>query len=160
MTTNTAGTMLGRAIAIAAAVHQEQTDRGGQAYILHPIRVMMRLRTDDQELMCIAILHDCVEDSKGKVTPATLRDEGFTERVVTGVETLSHREGESYEEYIRRIAASNRSLIKVKKEDLTDNGSITRLKGLRDNDFERMQKYHRAYVFLCKAEASMDEVGY
>jgi (p)ppGpp synthase/HD superfamily hydrolase len=151
--------MLGRAIAIAAQVHAKQTDRGGKAYILHPIRVMMRLRTDDEELMCIAILHDCVEDSNGEVTVDSLRFDGFSERVVTGVETLSHREGESYEEYIRRIAV-RRDLIKVKKEDLRDNGDITRLKGLRDKDFERMQKYHRAFAFLCKAEASMDEVGY
>lgn len=54
--------MLGKAIAITSAVHQNQLDKGGHAYILHPIRIMMRLRTDDEELMTIAILHDVVED--------------------------------------------------------------------------------------------------
>jgi len=43
--------MLGKAIAIASKVHEKQKDKGGKAYILHPIRIMMRLRTDDEELM-------------------------------------------------------------------------------------------------------------
>lgn len=55
--------LLGKAIAIAATAHQSATDKGGKAYILHPLRVMMRLRTDDEELMQIAVLHDVVEDS-------------------------------------------------------------------------------------------------
>lgn len=153
------GLMLARAIAIAARVHEKQTDRGGRAYILHPIRVMMRLRTDDEEMNCIAVLHDVCEDSDGEVTIESLRAEGFSERVLTALDLLTHRKDVPYEEYIRKIA-TNRDAIRSKKEDLRDNGDITRLKGLRDKDFERMQRYHRAYVFLCNAEASMDAVGY
>ena len=137
--------MLGTAIAIAATCHVEQTDRGGKAYILHPMRMMMRLRTNDEELMCIAILHDCVEDCT--ITADDLRKAGMTERVVAGVLALTRLDGETYEEFIERCAL-NDDARRVKLEDLRDNSDITRLKGLRQKDFERLEKYSRAYVKL------------
>jgi len=152
-------TLLGKAIRIAATVHEKQLDKGGKAYILHPLRVMMRLRTDDDEMNCIAVLHDACEDSEGTVTIESLRAEGFTERILVALDLLTRRKGQSYDEYIRKIA-TNRDAIRSKKDDLRDNGDITRLKGLRDQDFERIRRYHRAFVFLCKAEAAMNEVGY
>lgn len=36
---------LERAIEIAAATHAGQTDKGGAPYILHPLRVMLRVRS-------------------------------------------------------------------------------------------------------------------
>lgn len=36
----------------------------------------------------------------------------------------------------------------VKLADLKDNSDITRLKGLRKKDLERMEKYHRSYIYL------------
>lgn len=54
--------ILAKAIQFAADKHSNQTDKGGNAYILHPLRMMMRLRTTDEELMAIAVLHDTVED--------------------------------------------------------------------------------------------------
>lgn len=138
---------LGQAIALAAKVHQHELDKGGKAYILHPIRVMMRLRTDDEELMMIAILHDVVEDSDGDVTLADLRSMGFSERVVAGVDSVTRREGESYDELIKR-SASNPDGRLVKKEDIKDNSDVTRLKGLRKKDFDRLQKYCIAYEYL------------
>lgn len=153
------GTMLGHAIALAAGVHEDQCDKGGKAYILHPIRAMMRLRTEDEELMCIVILHDCIEDSKGVVTIEMLREQGFSERVLTALKLLTHDPAVPYDEYIRLIS-TNRDATRSKIEDLRDNSDIMRLKGLRDKDFERMKKYHRAFLFLQKAIGAMDEVGY
>jgi (p)ppGpp synthase/HD superfamily hydrolase len=138
--------MLGTAIAIAATCHVEQTDRGGKAYILHPLRMMMRLRTDDEELMCIAVLHDCVEDC-GIITPDDLRDAGMTERVIAGVISLSRNDDETYEEFIERCG-KNPDGVLVKLEDLRDNSDITRLKGLRQKDHDRIAKYSKAYVYL------------
>ena len=138
---------LGKAVAIAAKVHASQTDRGGQAYILHPIRLMQRLRTHDEELMSIAILHDSVEDSSGEVTLDLLRAEGFSERVVRALTLLTHDKSVPYEEYIAAISGNTDATL-VKIEDLRDNSDITRLKGLREKDIERVQKYHKAYLFL------------
>jgi (p)ppGpp synthase/HD superfamily hydrolase len=155
----TTGTMLGRAVAIAAEVHMAQRDMGGNAYILHPLRVMMRLRTTDEDLMCIAVLHDSVEDSNGAVTLDGLRAEGFSERVVNALALLTHDKDEPYDIYVRKIATS-RDAILVKLGDLGDNGDIHRLKGLRPKDFERMQKYHRAFIFLTTTLTNMEKVGY
>jgi (p)ppGpp synthase/HD superfamily hydrolase len=149
--------MLGRAIAIASNVHEKQKDKGGYAYILHPIRIMMRLRTDDEELMSIAILHDTVEDSDWTIE--SLREEGFSERVLEALTLLTHDFNESYEAYVKKVATSA-DAARIKLEDLRDNSDITRLKGLREKDFRRMEKYHRAYVFLKKTLENMENVGY
>lgn len=137
--------MLGLAISIAASAHQSQIDKGGKPYILHPIRMMMRLRTDDEELMSIAILHDVVEDSDHTLND--LRSLGFSERVISGVDALTKRDGEDYDAFIKRCAV-NPDAKRVKREDLRDNADITRLKGLRQKDFERLEKYSRAYIYL------------
>jgi len=155
MTTN----LLGTAIAIASEVHEYQTDKGGNAYILHPIRIMMRLRTDDEELMQIAVLHDVIEDSNGKYTIERLRKTGFSKRVCKALELLTHDPLDSYEEYVMRIA-SNKDAILVKMKDLHDNGDFTRLKGLREQDFERMAKYQKAYMYLKEALVNMRKTGY
>lgn len=155
----TTGTLLGRAISIAAQVHETQKDMGGNAYILHPLRLMMRLRTDDQELMQIAVLHDSIEDSDGAVTIDILKAEGFSERVLAALARLTHDKSVPYDEYVRYIS-TNKDAVRVKLEDLRDNSDITRLKGLRGKDFERMEKYHRAYLFLRSALEAMDKVGY
>lgn len=133
------------ALKLALEVHTGQRDKGGKPYILHPIRLAMRLRTDDEELMCIAILHDALEDSKLTVT--TLSQLVFSPRVIEAVLALTHIEGESYEDYIKRVAL-NPDAKRVKIEDLRDNSDITRLKGLSKSDFDRMEKYHRAYIYL------------
>jgi (p)ppGpp synthase/HD superfamily hydrolase len=150
--------MLGKAIAIASTVHACQKDKGGNAYILHPIRIMMRLRTQDDELMQIAILHDVVEDSNDW-SIEKLKAEGFSDRVVSALELLTHAPDEPYDAYIKRIA-TNRDATKIKLEDLRDNSDITRLKGLRQKDFERMEKYHRAFLFLQKTLDAMETCGY
>lgn len=139
---------LAKAIRIAASAHENQTDKGGNAYILHPIRIMQRLRSTDEELMQIAILHDVAEDTEWTLEQLEL--EGFSQRVIAALELLSHRKEDTYEAYIKKIS-SNIDAIRVKIEDLRDNSDITRLKGLRKKDFERIEKYNRAFVFLTEA---------
>jgi len=145
--------MLGKAIAIASKAHEDQKDRGGHAYILHPIRIMMRLRTNDDELMQIAVLHDVVEDSNWSLDDLTAQ--GFSTRVVNALKLLTHNLNESYEEYVTKIA-TNPDATRIKLEDLRDNSDITRLKGLRERDLQRVEKYHRAYLFLRKSLENME----
>jgi len=137
--------VLGLAISIAAQAHERQRDRGGKAYILHPMRLMMRLRTDDVDLMCMAAMHDVVEDSRW--TLDALHREGFNDRVITALDCLTHRDGESYDDYLARIC-TNEDAIMVKLEDLRDNSDITRLKGLSEKDLLRTRKYHHAFILL------------
>lgn len=146
---------LGKMIALAARAHQHDLDKGGNAYILHPMRMMMRLRTNDEELMQIAIAHDVIEDHgddayEEGLYQGTYKDfivRNAPRRVVDGIDALTKREGESYEDFIERCAL-NYDAVRVKLEDLRDNSDITRLKGLREKDFERIKKYQKAYVRL------------
>lgn len=137
--------MLGTAIALAARIHESQKDKGGKPYILHPLRLMMRLRCDDEELMSIAVLHDVVEDSE--VTISDLTDMGFSKRVTDALFLLTHVKGDSYEAYIRKIGTSRDATL-VKLEDLRDNSDITRLKGLTEKDHARLMKYNKSFVYL------------
>jgi len=137
--------MLDQAIEIAIKAHKGQKDKGGKPYILHPLRIAMRLRTEDEELMCIAILHDTIEDSDLKLEDLVAA--GFSNRVVRAVDCLTKIEGEPYETFIKRCGM-NEDARKVKLEDLRDNSDITRLKGLSRIDFDRMEKYQKAYIYL------------
>jgi (p)ppGpp synthase/HD superfamily hydrolase len=137
--------LLGEMIALAAMGHKDQLDRGGAAYFLHPLRILFRLRTRDNELMQMAAGHDLVEDSN--ITLDHLRALGFSERVIAGLDCLTHREGESYDAYIDRIA-TNPDAVRIKLEDLRDNSDITRMKGVRDKDVERLKKYFLAFQKL------------
>lgn len=137
--------MLGRAIAIAAFAHEDHKDKGGRAYILHPMRVMMRLNTDDAELMQIAILHDVIEDSDWEIYD--LKKEGFSDRVLLALEFLTHEDGIEYDNYIGNIC-NNHDAMRVKLEDLKDNSDVTRLKSTKDKDLLRIMKYHRAFLKL------------
>jgi (p)ppGpp synthase/HD superfamily hydrolase len=129
-------------------------DKSGQPYILHLLKVMHYCKTDDEELQCIALGHDFVEDifpNDHLAGYALLRREGFSERVIQGIRRMTKVEGETEEAYIAKVSESIDS-ITVKLADLRHNSDIRRLKGLREKDFERMQKYHRMYLKLKEAE--------
>lgn len=135
---------LATAIALAATVFKDKTDKAGQPYILHCLRVMNGVGPDPDRQV-IAALHDVVED-----TDTTLDDLiklGFRPRIIIAVDLLTHRKETPYEEYIRAIFLNDDARA-VKIEDLKDNSNITRLKGLRQKDFDRLEKYHKAYVYL------------
>jgi (p)ppGpp synthase/HD superfamily hydrolase len=139
---------LSKAIAIAANGFLNKTDKAGEPYIMHCIRVMHRLHTDDNELKIIAILHDCVED--GVCSVEDLVNDGFSNRVIRAVSLLTHnKQHMSYMDYIKLLSC-NSDARRVKLSDLKDNSDITRLKGLTKKDFDRMEKYHIAYTYLSK----------
>jgi hypothetical protein len=106
---------------------------------------MHRLRTDDEELQCIAIGHDLIEDTD--IGPENLRVLGFSERVVKGILCLTKFEGEDEAQY-REAVKANPDAIRVKMEDLRHNSDIRRLKGVRPKDIERMVRYHEFYLEL------------
>ena len=138
---------LGIAISIAAKGFENITDKGGQPYILHCLRVMNSLNTNDWELKTIAVLHDCIEDNVCTVKDLFVL--GFSNRVIDALIVLTHDKKVSYDDYIKRISF-NEDAVKVKLADLKDNSDITRIKGLTKKDLDRVEKYHRAYTYLSK----------
>jgi (p)ppGpp synthase/HD superfamily hydrolase len=135
---------LARAIAIAADAHVGQLDKSGAPYILHPIRVMLRMRSEPE--MIVAILHDVVED-----TPWTfdrLRAEGFSQDVLTALDGVTRRPEETYHEFVTR-SKTNPISRQVKIADLEDNMDLKRLgEALTDHTVQRLRRYQSAWHFL------------
>lgn len=139
------GEMLDKMLMIATKAHHGQFDKGGNPYILHPLKVMHYLKTDDEELMCMALGHDVVEDTP--VTYKELREAGMSERVIEGIRALTKQPGQTYDEYKQGVFA-NVDAMKVKMADLRHNTDIRRLKGVTEKDLARMAKYQMFYLEL------------
>ena len=134
---------LDRALAIAVKAHAGQKDKAGDPYILHPLRIMMRMKREDERI--VAILHDVVEDSDLRLED--LRQAGFSDAILEAVDCLTRRKGEDYRHYVDR--ASRLSLArKIKVADLEDNMSLRRQHGFAEKDRSRMERYQKAYRFL------------
>lgn len=139
---------LERAIAIAAEAHAGVKDKAGAPYILHPLRVM--LKVGDTPSRIVAVLHDVVEDSDW--TLEDLRKEGFSKAVVDGVSSVTKRAGETYEAFVAR-ASRNRIGRRVKLADLEDNCDLGRIRKPTARDHERIRKYRRAIARIRKIGA-------
>jgi (p)ppGpp synthase/HD superfamily hydrolase len=134
---------LEKALEIALQAHRGQKDRYGEPYILHPLRVMVRVQTKEQKI--VALLHDVVEDSS--MTIEQLKQTGFTSVILKAVQALTKNPGEDYMDYIRRTEKTNLSLT-VKIADLEDNMDLTRCNQLKPEDLKRMNKYLNAWKHL------------
>ena len=137
---------LERAIALAAEYHAGQTDKGGQPYILHPLRVMAAVSGIEHKMA--AVLHDIVEDTP--VTFEMLRQEGFSEAVVEALRALTKRKGETRIQAAHR-AAANPIAKTVKLADLADNMDLSRLNAPTARDMRRMAEYGQVKAFLEQA---------
>ncbi len=134
---------LERAITIAAQAHQGQTDKAHEPYILHPIRVMLRLSTPDERMA--AVLHDVLEDTDW--SRMDLEREGFSRAVLDAVEALTRRSDETYEDFLHRVSL-NPIALRVKLADLEDNLDASRIAQPTDRDVRRMEKYRAARTLL------------
>ena len=136
---------LDRAIELAKQHHEGQTDKAGKPYIEHPLRVMNQVESEEEKI--VAVLHDIVEDTD--ISLDDLRNEGFSEEVVSAVECLTKQDGENYDSYIERISF-NPLAVKIKLADLEDNRDLTRLPEVTDKDLERIEKYDKALEKLTR----------
>ena len=139
------GELFDRALQIAIQAHREQKDKSGREYIMHPIRVAERCK--DPWAKIVALLHDTIEDTG--VTAEYLHSEGFPDEIINGVLSVTKREGETYEDFVRR-AAKNPIGKEVKIADLEDNMDIRRLQKITEDDVARLRKYLRAWQYLIK----------
>lgn len=131
------------ALRIAIKAHEGQKDKSGREYIMHPIRVAERCK--DPRAKIVALLHDTIEDTE--MTVEILQKEGVSQEIIDGVLSVTKREGERYEDFVRR-AAENPLGREVKIADLEDNMDIRRLKEITDEDVTRLRKYLRAWQYL------------
>ena len=139
-------TSLEKAIRIALDAHTGQKDKSRCEYILHPLRVMLKMDTQEERL--IAILHDVVEDSE--ISIQDLESQGFDRNVLDVVALLTRDKANTpYEDFIRSIGTDPLA-VKIKIAGLEDNMNITRISEIGEKDIKRLKRYHWAWHFLKK----------
>lgn len=147
------------AISLARSAHAGMTDKAGQPYIEHPLRVMESLRADgarfgarigdsqwvnrpdEQAVLMAAVLHDILED-----TPLVAEDlisRGCPDNVVDSVVALTRLDSESYDTFLRRMAG-NEIARRVKRADIEDNADESRLSRLSADQAGRLRKKYGA----------------
>lgn len=134
-------TQIADAIAFAAAAHRGQTDKTGQPFLGHPLRVMAYVAEELRDpgavirfpdgvpparvvevYLLAAVLHDVVEDSD---VPLALIERRFGLVVANVVDALSRREGETYRDYIHRCSENLIARL-IKRCDIRDNSDPRR----------------------------------
>jgi (p)ppGpp synthase/HD superfamily hydrolase len=142
---------LERAIQIATDIHADQTRFDGSPYIEHPLRVMRTVQNQghSERAQIVAVMHDAVEDSEGRLTFAMLREEGFDDTVLNPLELLTKEKGADYELYVQRLSV-NACARAVKKADLFDNLDLTGLENPSKKRIMNIEKYGRALLYLAR----------
>lgn len=104
---------------------------------------MLRVNTLEERI--VAVLHDVVEDTR--VSLEDLRQEGFSETVLTAIASVTKVPGESYEAFVERAALNPIGRV-VKLVDLEENSDLSRIAQPSWDDLERIEKYRRAIGVL------------
>jgi len=132
---------LSAAIVLATSAHAGQVDKGGNPYILHPLRIMMKMPCEVTRML--AVLHDVVEDTY--VTMADIRNQ-FGREIADPLELLTHTHG-TYKEYVQKLAVNDLART-VKIGDIIDNMDLTRIANPQLHDHSRMKRYVHAREYL------------
>ncbi|MEV1013852.1 HD domain-containing protein [Micromonospora sp. NPDC049801] len=137
---------------LAATAHTGQVDKAGRPYIEHPRAVAAMLAEHGDNAVMAGLLHDVVED-----TPITLNDlraAGYPDEVVSAVDAVSRREGETYMDMIRRASAHPLGRL-VKLADNRHNSSEERLAHLDPENAEFLRRrYAKARAVLLAGKAT------
>ena len=88
---------LERAFEIATRHHEGQVDKGGQPYILRPLRVVLSVPTSNERMA--AVLHDFVED-----TPMTRIGAAFVSIAISASAALRRPQASSTAKLFSRSA--------------------------------------------------------
>ena len=132
-----------RALAFAVKAHEGQVDKAGVPYVEHPVTVASYV--DGEIAKAVALLHDVLEDTDA--TEEELREK-FGDEVTDAVVVLTHAEGESYLDYVRRVKRHPLART-VKLADLRHNMNLDRFSVVTERDVRRVvDKYVPALRLL------------
>ena len=131
--------LVSKAYAIAEAAHAGQFRRDGKTpYIKHPMAVAERVVRYGRDYVCVAYLHDVLEDTS--VGYDDLENAGIPENILKAVEILTKSEVQSYDEYLYFVK-QNELARRVKIADMLSN--------LSDNPSNnQIKKYAKGLLFL------------
>ena len=132
------------ALALVVSNLRGMTDKDGEPYVMHCLRVMMGVT--ETLARQVALMHDLVEDTA--ISLDDLRQSGFASQVVEAVGLLTHQPEDSYAEYVVRLQPDALAR-QVKLSDLRPDR--------RASDLARIQRYLLSYQFLSDR---IDEASY
>jgi hypothetical protein len=137
--------------------HAGQKDRHGAPYILHVLRVMLRM--PDETCRIAAVLHDIVEDTD--VTLADLEALGVTGEALEAVRLLTIEGWPDREDYLAHVRSLAGHLVArtVKRADLLDKLELGRIRQVGPEDLPRFDRYLAALAILDGAEAAEPPAG-
>lgn len=121
---------------VACLAHKDQEDYHGKSYLLHLLSVAGSMDTEEE--MCVALLHDIVEDQP--VSIKDLEGAGLPVSVVKAVSALTKSDKESYDDYLKRVIAAGPLAIKVKIADISNNLKESRRHTKAESSRERYLK--------------------
>ena len=107
--------MLQKAIDFSTKALEGKKDHGGQPMIAHALRMMDRVNTEEEKI--IAVLHDVVEE--GGCSFHELKEAGFGQTVLEGVDVLTRRPNMKYFDYIDDIS-TNPMAARVKLAEMAE----------------------------------------
>ena len=106
------------ALRLAIDAHRGQIDLDGKPVVLHPIAVGLNGKCEKE--IITGFLHDVVEDTS--ISLSELERRGVDKDVLDALSLLTHKEGQSYDEYVDNIMKSgNKLAIATKINDLKHN---------------------------------------
>lgn len=122
-----------RACQIMYDAHKEDVDNGGYPYVFHPFYLATQMDTEQE--ICVAMLHDVVEDHDDKYSFEYLQEQGFTEEIIDAIKLLTHKKGVDYMDYIKLLSV-NPIARKVKMADLKHNMDSSRTNGIKSKKYD------------------------
>lgn len=131
-----------KACQISFEAHKNDKDKGGYPYVYHPFYLASQF--DDEDMVCVALLHDVIEDHGDEYSFERLEQEGFGESILSALKLLTHNDNVPYMDYVKSIA--NHPIARqVKMADLKHNMDFRRTNGKLP---KKIELYKQALAYL------------
>ena len=112
-----------KASLICYEAHKNDKDKAGYPYFMHPFTLAVQF--DDEATVCVALLHDVIEDHGDKYSFEYLEKEGFYEEIIAALKLLTHDPAVPYIDYVK-VIKTNEIARRVKLADLKHNSDVRR----------------------------------
>lgn len=130
-----------RAIFIVIRAHFGQKNSDGRSYYFHIFSVMRGVKGINAKT--VALVHDAIEDGDYSIEDFRFLDSEQRE----ALNLVTHYPEDSYEEYVEKIKSSPMAT-EIKLSDLRNNMSTTKKNLYKSKDYEKLDKYRKAYKIL------------
>lgn len=146
--------MVRKACRIMYEAHREDMDKGGYPYVFHPF--FLAAQMEDEPSVCVALLHDVIEDHGDRYSFDDLAQAGFPEPVIRALHLMTHADGVPYMDYVK-VLAEDPIARKVKIADLKHNMDASRTDGVRPRKYTL---YMQALRYLEEREAGAGSASF